>query len=163
VEGSVTSRQAYEFQLRSWKIQRISWVLLYAVILAAFLGAFGKGGFFSVGGTGNSGLGLKYERFGRLGTSSRVWLRVPVMELDASGTEVALSRAFMERVDLEGITPEPDHWDSNATELLLSYPRGAVADRWIHVQYKPRSPGFLTATIRHGNAAPVSFTQFIFP
>jgi hypothetical protein len=158
----VSSTWAYEFQVRSWKVQRVSWVLLYAVIVASMLGAFGRGGFFHIGGAGteSGGVEVRYERFGRIGTSSRLQVHLSKVARSGDAGEVAFSREFISDISLDGITPEPRRWATTPTELVLTY---SGDERWLDVLYSPRSPGFLRVTVRRDDMTPVSFTQFIYP
>jgi hypothetical protein len=59
-----------EFQRRVWRVQRIGWLIIAAVIVAALLGVFG-GGPLSRAAVQGDGLRLEYERFARLQQSTR--------------------------------------------------------------------------------------------
>ena len=146
-----------DFQRRVWTAQRVGWLIIAAVIVAALLGFFGTGPLSRASSQG-SGLRVEYERFGRLQQPMRLRFLLPESKLDA---EIALGRAYLETFRIEQITPEPREVAVVGPWLLYRFagpgPLAATFD------VVPQDVGRLAAAAEISATDSVAFEQFIYP
>ena len=97
--------QALTFQRRFERVQRVAWWLLSLVPVAAIAGLFG-GGLFSTATAGSerARVTVTYERFGRLTADTELELE---FARPSRTTDVAISRAFLDRYDTSEVRPQP--------------------------------------------------------
>jgi hypothetical protein len=149
-----------DFQRRESRVQRIGWWCLSAFVLAALLGAFGSGPL-SHAVAEASGLAVEYERFLRADARSLL-----TVELPASGTaaELSISRSYIDAVDITRMLPEPSVSELREGDAVFSFERRdtAPASMIVRIEFKPRTMGRPTATLRSGGAT-VTFTQLTYP
>jgi hypothetical protein len=107
--GDLEIEQNLAQQRREWTIQRIGWVVMVLLALAALLGLFG-GGPFSEGTAGDRDgpLWVEYPRFARLQAPAELRLHVGSEAVPGNEARVWLDRDFIENVQIQHITPEPD-------------------------------------------------------
>jgi hypothetical protein len=145
------------FQRREWKIQRGGWVAMALVIIAALLGVFGTGPLSSATIEGE-GLRLEHERFCRLerGTDLR-------FTLAGTGDPALLliGGEYLDRVMIERITPEPVKVEGVSAGVVFQFVLQGPASVTFHL--KPKKFGLAPGKARLGQAAPITFTQFIYP
>jgi hypothetical protein len=146
------------FQYREWITQRIGWVVIGLVVVAALLGAFGTGPVSSSSVSG-PGLQLEYERFGRVQKTTS--LRFYLADTQEAAT-VSISRQYLQSVQVEHIAPEPQKVESDAHWLIYHFPtRRKPAEISFHL--KPEKFGSLLGEARLAEGEAISFSQFIYP
>lgn len=109
-----------------WRVERIGWVLLAAAVVAALLGLFGPGPI-SLTAQSSADVEVRYNRFARLGSPLTLDITLRP-EPGATEVEVALSRDYLEQVQVEGVTPEPDSVRSQALDLVYVFGVGPGAE-----------------------------------
>jgi hypothetical protein len=116
-------KQDLEFERLSWSVERVGWVVIAVVALAALAGLFGPGPLSrtTIGEPGGT-LWLEYARFGRLGAP----LTLRVHAAPNTGRQTALrlwlSRDYMERVQVEQVTPQPEQVEAGSERLTYTFP-----------------------------------------
>src|SRR5690348_588021 len=94
------------FQNAAWMIERVSWVLLALVPLAALAGVFSHGPLSDrTIQASNSAFSIDYERFQRVTVQARFVMRIP--SADTGEIRLQLSRAFQLAYDTQSMHPEP--------------------------------------------------------
>jgi hypothetical protein len=144
-----------EFQRRAWIVQRIGWLVIAAVIVAALLGLFG-GGPLSRAAVEGDGLRVAYERFARLQQSTRLQLALP----KTAPGEVALNRGYLELFRIEQITPEPREVEANGEWLVYRFGGSGTSTVTFHLM--PEKFGSVAGAAR-ADGNPLAFHQFIYP
>jgi hypothetical protein len=92
-----------DLQIRGWKVQRISWVVILALMLAAGLGVFGEGIISKkVVDLGNAQ--VKYDRFFRY--EAEMMLQFAVTN-SADSTLISFDQQYLKNFRIEQIVPEP--------------------------------------------------------
>jgi hypothetical protein len=147
----------FEFQQREWNAQRIGWGIMGAVVLAAMLGAFGRGPLSNTS-VERDGLRLEYERFARAQnpTSLRFYFAA------GEPARLVIGRKYLDAVRIEDITPPPESVAVDGDWLIYSFlARRGTAAATFHL--KPQRFGALSGEARLPQREPISFGQFIYP
>ena len=93
------------WQERFWTIQRIGWLVMALFILAALLGATGKGGPLAKASVQTAGGTIDYPRITRWQSAEDVIVHLPA---SASGeVELLASPGFAEVYSIDSIVPQP--------------------------------------------------------
>jgi hypothetical protein len=146
-----------EFQRRVWRAQRIGWLVIGAVIVAALSGVFGTGPL-SRAATDGAGLRVEYDRFARREQPMRLRLVLPESKSDA---QVSLAREYLEGLRIERVVPEPREVESAGRWLVYRFsgpgPLAVVFD------VQPIAFGRLEGIAKISPGARVAFQQFIYP
>ena len=103
--GDLEIEEDLAFQDRSWRAQRVAWVLMSCLLVLAMLGLFGTGPLSSATvGEPGAPIWVEYERFGKF--RDRMTVRVHLGPGAARGAEarVWLDRAHQEAFRVEGVT-----------------------------------------------------------
>jgi hypothetical protein len=137
------------FERRSWLVQRVAWLALSAVVIAALAGAFGRGPLSQkqvVSGDGS--LVVHYDRAVRNNSPLRLEFQV---DADADGTAFLwISRAYLDQFELCETEPRALMQTAEHERLVLRLSaRGQAAKVVLHL--KPRRPGFASGDIGLGD------------
>jgi hypothetical protein len=147
------------FQRREWTAQRVGWVVLGLVLLAALAGLFGVGPL-SNSSTERDGLRLEYERFARL--HQPLSLRFHFSGDRQDSAAVSLSRKYLAAVQIEHISPQPEKVEADVDWLIYSFStRQGAGGATFHL--KPEKFGTLSGEAKLARGEPLSFRQFIYP
>lgn len=144
-----------EFQRRAWVAQRVGWLVIAAIIVAALLGIFG-GGPLSRAAVEGDGLRLEYERFARLQQPTRLRLALS----KTAPSEVALKRGYLESFRIEQITPEPCEIEASGEWLVYRFSGSGTSAVIFHLM--PEEFGSAAGAAR-ADGNPLAFRQFIYP
>ncbi len=149
-----------DFQRRSWRVQRVAWLAMILIVIAALLGLFGGEGVLNQAVLGDPGAALRveYHHFDRV-------LDQTHLRLEVSGTaRLWITNSFLEHLLIEAIVPEPKQMiagDERTTlvfELAEAEPFGAVV-----IYYKPQRVGLVSGQIGVDGGVTYAFQQFIYP
>jgi hypothetical protein len=113
-------KEDMRFQKTVWIIERVSWILLTLVPLAALAGIFSHGPLSDrIAQAPNEAWSLEYERFQRVTVQSRFVIRVPA----AQGEEVRvhLSPSFQQSYDIQSMQPDAERGSADADGLYLFF------------------------------------------
>lgn len=150
------------FHERQWRVQRIGWAVMAALLLAALAGLMGNGPL-ARAEAASSSLRLAYQRVERLGARTSIeW------ELMDSGSRrdlaLWLNREYLEAFEITGIVPESseDVVDERGTTFLFAGGPSA-GRRHITFYLEPRHTGRVAGRAAAGGAAPVAFDQLVLP
>jgi hypothetical protein len=154
-----------QFQRRQWRVERFGWAAMVVVIVAALVGVFGGGGFIAHTSASDSAgsTELQYARFARYASPTTLHINLTA---SASGrpTRVRVSDRYLSEMNVRAITPPPtstaiaDRQHVFVFERLAS--RGSTTIRF---ELEPAAMGRHHGWIAVDEAAPLSFTQFIYP
>ena len=140
---------------RSWAFQRFGWLLIAALVLAALLGVFGSGPLSSASTEGVR-VRLDYDRFARLGQSTKLRLSF----VNASDTRLEFSRAYLEAFRIEQITPQPRAAEGN--EDTLGYLFAGEGSMTVAFDLVPEKFGIIAGATR-GLGETLLFRQLVYP
>lgn len=154
------------FQRRTWTVQRVGWTIMVLTIIAALLGVFGKGPL-SHGhlGNGASPLRADYDRILRLNAPTQLTVYVGGDAIRADSTiELWIERAWLSRMEINGITPEPDKTRVLADRLVYTFRAqpGSTPAR-ITFEMDDRALWRFGGAFGLTNGQSYSFSQFAYP
>jgi hypothetical protein len=151
--------QALSFQRRFGRVQRVAWWLLAVIPVAAIAGLFGNGLFSDVtAGSERAGGTVTYERFGRLTADTELELQ---FARPSRTTDVAISRAFLDRYDTSLVRPEPVRVRTLADAVVFTF-AAAPAGRATFV-LQPDAVGSSSGTVTFTDGTPVRVKQLVYP
>lgn len=153
-------------QRKVWIIERVSWVIMALLILAASVGLLGHGPFSSgVLNVPSSGLLVQYERFERMNAQALLRIRLgSQQQQDDVAARLSLGREFLGKVAISHIEPEPaevEVWPDRLTYVFTRPEPGNSAEVIIH--YQPFSFGKVEVRIGLDGYPVQAFGQFIYP
>jgi hypothetical protein len=148
-----------------WVVDRIGWLAMLVVILAAIGGLFGNGLFGArTTSTSDRGMRVTYDRFGRYGADSKLLFQMSREALDAGEWRLSIERAYLESMAIDDIVPEPDSVEARPGALVYIFVADEPSDLLVTFDMTGNSVGPV-----HGAAhldvsgEPASFDQFFFP
>lgn len=159
--GALEIHEDQKFQERAWLVQRIGWALMFLVLLAALAGIFG-GGYLSRVTAESENLKIEYDRFPRrLGTTM---LKAQVTKADSDGfARLWLDLSYMERFEIQEITPEPDNVRIEAGRLLYAFRAQPGTPAEATFRLKAERPGSLHGRAGATGGSAVEIRHFIYP
>ena len=151
------------FQERTWRVQRVGWVVMALLVAAALAGAFAWGPLSRAEAQGE-GLRIEYERFERYQAPSEIRVRLTAESVADGGVVLVLDGNYTERVPLERVDPEPERSAPTVGGHVLYFPVPRdTPPGTVLFQIRPQRVGLVRGQIGIAGAAPVSFTQFVWP
>lgn len=163
--GDMQIEQDMEFERRDWVMQRVGWIVMLLMVVAALLGFLGQGPLTRLTAGGRGGpLAVEYYRFDRV--QSPADLKVSLMPgSDAEGeVRVWIERQYMESISVEQITPEPAETEVWPDRLVFTFKRGdADGEAAIIFRFRHEEFGSHDARVGIVGGPEVSFSQFVYP
>jgi hypothetical protein len=149
---------------REWWTERIGWIAISIILIAALLGAFGPGPLSHREATSDDGrLTVDYYRVQRYSAPAELRIR---FEPDATAelVDLAFSQSFVDEIKLESITPSPTAVSLQGKRVVYSF-RVADLGEHGHVVYRFEHESFgpLTGTVVLLPGSEVPLSQFICP
>jgi len=153
------------WQRRTWMIQRLGWLGMGGLVLAALTGVFGHGPVSWQQASDPAGLvRVEYERFER--QLSEHTLKVDIAPGAATGGAVALrlNGAFLDATEMKEIVPRPQEERSAGRDVEYVFPV-ARPDQPATVRFvlKLKEARTIQAEIGLAGREPARFTQFVYP
>ncbi len=162
-QRSLEMREDLLFAHRQWRIQRIGWVVMALVLLAALLGVFGRGPLSHAREVDGS-LDVEYERFARANAPTQLRLRV---DAASDGVlRVAIDRRYLDAVPIDHVRPRPLREESSDSEVIYDFASPPGGPLHVSFDMTPRDPGIARGAMRLMTGSPaqtVRFHQLIYP
>lgn len=148
----------YEYHRREWAAQRIGWVVMTLLLVAALAGLFSSGPLSDVTAQVGSHQ-VEYERFARYGARTKLIVTTH-SEVLVGDLPVRISHPFIDAHRIEAITPEPRSMSDagDAVEFVFD----ASSTTRIVFRLEPDVVGRHTGELRIGADA-ARLSQFIYP
>lgn len=152
------------FHHASWRTQRIAWSMLALVLLAALLGALGRGGPLARGQAsgGPDGITIEHERFPHYSAPSTLRVRVPPGVARNGELRLRADRHYLDGVRVESLTPLPVRVEARENEFVYVFAVGVAATDIVLRLHMDRI-GRISGSFALDDRAPVRFSQFVFP
>lgn len=151
-------------QRREWRIERVGWVAMAALVLAALLGLLGDGPIGETTAGTRDALRVEYNRLQRAAAPTEYRFAVqPALARDGR-VRLRLEDALLEEVHLRAIVPEPASTRAGPgyTEFTFDVGAGDSPAR-IVFDFEPTSFGRVTGRVVAEGAPPITLDQFVFP
>lgn len=151
-----------DFLRKMWIAERVGWIFLSAVLVAAALGAFGSGLLSQVEVAPPGGAyRVSYGRFERM--QSPVTLRVMPGRSNGGVTEVWISSSYLDRVSVKEIVPEPERTVLGAGRILFRFASSGESVAAIRFSLEADNAGAATGELGVDDAHAVTIRQFFYP
>ncbi|MBA3342668.1 MAG: hypothetical protein H0T48_12655 [Gemmatimonadaceae bacterium] len=164
--GSIEISQDLKFQARSWRAQRVAWVLMLFVAGAALLGLFGGGPLaHGTAGSVESGLRIEYDRFTRLRGQSRMTAEIGASAISSDSlVSVWVDREWLDGHDVLSITPSPKESGLQADRVVFTF-RATAGSRPVRISFvlEPRRFGSARGGAGLVGGPTRAFRQIIYP
>jgi len=155
----------FEFQRRSWRAQRIGWMVMVLVALAALLGLFGTGllSRATAGGAGSPAR-VEYERFAHYAAPATLRIHLSAGVAQGGQARVWIDRGWLDGVQVQQINPQPERAETAGDRVIYTF---NVADSnhpgsvVFHVTM--RRFGLIRGRFGTDYGDEVSFRQFVYP
>jgi hypothetical protein len=157
VVNGLQIEQSLDFQRRFGRIQTIAWRVLALLPVAAVAGLFG-GGLFSQVTTGDAGVKVSYDRFGRRSVDTQ--LEVTLVRAQRP-VAVSISRDFLDRYDLSEVRPQPERVTAYADRLDFTF--AALGRAPVSFTLQPQDLGSSRGTVTVAGSRPVELRQLVYP
>lgn len=150
------------FQERLWFWERVGWVVMLLLVLAAIAGLTGTTGPLSSGKVEAAGAEIDYPRIGRWRAADS--LTVTFAEIAGTTGTILIDDKFLEVFAIDSVTPQP--------AKVVATPRGqefqfdlasAAAPRKVHFSVTPQLPAFPARASGTVSGEPYSFTFTVLP
>ena len=155
--------QDLDFQRKDWIFERVGWIAMLLVIVAALLGLFGRGPLSDARLESSDGsLGVEYQRFERHGAPSELTLHVRRAAATDSTITVSVGEEFLRAVQVTQIVPQPARQiylgDRTIFELEIRNDSGRVTFYTI-----PQAIGSRRLDVGVPGRAAIIVSQFVYP
>ncbi len=165
--GDLEVDQDIGFQRRFWAIQRIGWLVVMALVVAAILGLLGPG-LLSTGAKAtneNANLSIEeHERFVRYMSPTELRMQLDPGAATEGEARVWLDRKYMEGFQVQHVTPQPESVEAGPDAYTYVF---AVEEldqpTAVTFNLQPQKIGVLQGQAGLEGEEPVSFTQFVYP
>ena len=143
-----------------WRVQRVGWVCMLLVVLAAMTGVFGSGPF-SEAEVAGEGVRLKYSRFTRVTTPVALDI---TLDHPTENATLSISREYLHCFEVSGILPQPVSSRTTRDQHVFTFAIIPGEPLHVTVQLTPNEGAFGFLTGRIGTpAGAAGFWQFVWP
>jgi hypothetical protein len=153
------------FQRRNWVVQRVGWVAIALILLAAILGLFGSGPLsWATAGQQGDLLWVTYPRFGRWQSPMSLHVNLSPQTICNGQIRLWLSRAYLNDINVQQVTPQPQHVEVEPKRLIYIFSANqANGSILITFSLKPNTFGSVPARIGLDHGPAIEFSQFLYP
>jgi hypothetical protein len=154
-----------EFQRKSWRVQRIGWVVMLVIAIAALFGLFGNGPLSSAqAGDAGSGLSIVYERFVRKGAQHSIDVAAGPSSVVGGSLRIWIARDWIDANRVVGITPEPARSDAFPDRIVYTF-NAAQSGKPVTIRFGLEADwlGSRRGSAGIVNGPAVQFGQFAYP
>jgi hypothetical protein len=157
----------FEFQRRSWRVQRVAWLAGLLLLAGAMLGLFGSGPLSRATVDVPGLMRVEYQRFARYETPETLTIHLLPAATGGSSVQVGLDRQYLDRSKVDSIVPPPQRVRAADDRLVYEFdvarPGGALT---VALVLEPQRIGWARGriTLERGSApGQVTFGQFVYP
>lgn len=149
------------FHRSEWYVQRVGWVAIALILLAALFGLLGSSYFGQRQAVSADGrLQIEYPRYTRFGAQAR--LTVGVLA-DGPALRIWLPVAYLERMHLQRVEPEPVRVTAAGDVRIFTFAIAPAPAARVVFQFKPETPGRVRGGIGVVDGPELAFRQFVYP
>jgi hypothetical protein len=155
----------YNFQKRSWMLQRWGRLGIQLFILAGLLGFFGGGGF-GMRKLTDAGkrVHLEHSRFARFGATYDLKIEAGPTLVENDRLVVRLDAALLEMLEVENVTPEPESQELQGERVTYRFRVQAISQpATLAFRLKPIRRGFGGGRVAVGASGDIRVAHFVFP
>ncbi|MEE4104514.1 hypothetical protein V2I78_10520 [Pseudomonas viridiflava] len=151
-----------QLQRKVWRIQRVGWYVLLAVVILTLLGLFSRGPLSSLVAISDSrDLIVEYERFHRSGGSNAMIIRT--LGKPDQPVTVLIGKGMLEGFSIDSIQPQPMTSTSTAKGLALTLMADKQGDATLYLSWRSSGVGLFKSEVGIVGGSQIPVTQFIYP
>jgi hypothetical protein len=150
------------FEERFWKVQRLGWALMAALVVAALAGALGHGPA-SKASLAAGATTIDFDRVVHHGSATELRVRVDGPDAVRRGElPVAFDAAYLDHMGLQRVVPEPVRSEAARGRVTLVF---AAGDGPLHavLELKPRKAGSLDTGVTVAGRDVGRVAHFVLP
>jgi hypothetical protein len=163
MSAPIEGGQDLAWQRVEWRAQRIGWVCLGLVVLAAGAGLLGPGPLGRARAGEPGGLAVEYYRVERREAPTTLLVTVPADAVQAGTVGLTLDRAYARMVVLEHMTPEPAATEVRPADLFYRFRAGTGGPLEIKLTVRFEHAGFAVGRLGLTDGRVVAFRQLVLP
>lgn len=163
--GDLEISQNLPFQRREWLVQRIGWVVIAVLLVAAMLGFFGPGPLSKTTASGGAGaLSIEYYRFWRMASPMPLRIRIQPIANGQEEISMWISREYLEAMRVESVTPEPERVEAATDHFVYVFKlKDASSAATVMFDLEPARMGKVSGEIKVNHSAATNIGHFIYP
>jgi hypothetical protein len=147
-----------------WRAERVGWIVMALLMVAALAGLLGPGPFSSTAAGEEGSLRVEYDRFARYQAPEKLRAYLgPGMARDGKA-RMWLNRDFVEGVELIHIDPKPETVETAADRIIYTFvvadPNDVARMTW---HFEGNRFGSIPVRIGLEDGPQLHFTQFFYP
>lgn len=149
-------------QRKVWKLERVGWYALLALVILTLLGVFSRGPLSSLKTVSAQGdLTVDYERFYRSGGSNPMIIHT--QGRPDQPVTLMISKAMMEGFSIDSIQPQPITSTGTSDGLSLTLPADKHGHATLYLSWRSNGVGLFKSQISIVGGGQIPITQFIYP
>lgn len=161
-DGERDFQNELQYHRREWRVQRIGWIAMALIIVAALLGVFGSGPLSQAELSVAASARMNYERYARYGSQSTIIVECLAPECATSPLRVTVNASYFEAFELVSVTPDPQLVSAAGNSTRFEFDAAAAPARVIF-RLEARGLGRVPGTWQIGDAEPLTARQFVYP
>lgn len=163
--GGLDISENLGYQRRDWRVQRIGWLAIAAVLAAAGFGAFGRGPLSSVdAATADGTLRVHYHRFWRRSSPMELAIEAVPDAVRAGELRVRIARGYLDRMQLQRVAPEPLRAEIGGDYVTFVFAAGETTGPLrLRFVVEAALPGTAGGTVGLAEGSLLRIDQLIYP
>jgi hypothetical protein len=162
--GDLEIAQDMPHQRLAWKIERVGWLLMALLLLAALVGLLGPGLLSdATAGQRGSALSVEYSRFERYQSPNQLRVQIGAVATQGGKANLWFNREFIENIELRHIDPEPENVEAAADRFTYSFNLHPGQSSGVTLHFEPNKFGHMPIRVGTSAGAEISFWQFYYP
>ena len=162
--GSIEIDQDLDFQRKSWKVQRVGWIIMLLVAFGGLLGVFGDGPFANATVGDSRTLSIDYQRLVRLSAEEKLAITMGNVPAGSGSTVgVWIDRRWMSRHQVQGIVPEPESTSVAADRVTYHFKTDSRVPSKVEFDLQTNGIGLIRGRAGIVGGSTVNFNQFSYP
>jgi hypothetical protein len=152
------------FQEKEWVLQRIGWVIMGLIILAAVGGLIGPGLFSKATAQANA-ISVEHERFIHFNTDTAFIFHIQANVADEDGKiRLWINSDYLNSVHVQQFMPEAESFGAGAERHIFVFePEDVSKPATIKVVFHAMKPGVHNIQVGLVGNETLSFSQFVYP
>lgn len=165
-ELNINERRDIAYHHKEWAAQRIAWVVMLLIVIAALLGLLGAPGWFGNATTSaaDGSIEVEYERISRYNAPTEMIITVSPEFVDGDAIRLWIDAGYAESLVIETIVPEPDSAEVRPDGVVYTFNAGeASGPLQIVIHYKHDSYWRASGALGLVNGEPIEMSQVVMP
>jgi hypothetical protein len=152
------------FHKRDWFAERVAWIVMSLIVIAALLGLFSAGPLSAARAAHPSGaMEIEYPRFLRLGAPAMMTLRLVPQAVPADSFAFILDEPFVETFRIDNVVPPPVRTLAAGGGLRLEFASSGEPRATVTLHVEPIRFGAVSPQVALPGGANLRLPAFVYP